>query len=172
MLKVSKQITGNEPITLEQAKAFLRVDGNGDDVLITSLISQVRELAETYLNMSIIETTVSLLASPRQELILPFGPVQTVTSVKDVDDEDVSYHWNGFYIKFDQGTVSVTGGNAMYVETITTYTTGLPTISAGLELGLLEAMSWLYENRGDSSGFQMMLYRNQNLQVYRQTVWI
>jgi len=173
MLKLSKTVTGTEPITLEEAKAWMRVDGSSDDAIITSLITQARELVENYLNVSIVQTTLVLNATARKELVLPYGPVQTITSVKDEAGNDVDYTYNEFYINFDQGTYSVTGGSSMYVDTITTYDAGKAAIPAGLKLGLLEVILWLYENRGDSSGFQMMLMQNQNLQVYRlNNVWI
>lgn len=173
MLKVSKSVTGSEPITLQEAKDWMRVDGDADDSLITSLITQSRELAEEYLNISIAQTTLVLDATARVELLLPYGPVQTITSVTDQEGHDVDYTWNEFYIKFDQGTYSVTGGSALYVDTITTYDSGLAVIPAGLKLGLLEFIAWLYENRGDTSKFMMALYQNQNLQPYRSNnVWI
>lgn len=173
MLSLTKTVTGTEPITLDEAKAWLRVDGAADDTLITSLITQSRELVEQYLNYSIVETTIVCTATPRKELVLPFTPVVTIASVKDEEGEDVDYTWNEFYISFDKGTYSVTGGSNEYVQTVTTYDAGLPEIPGGLKLGLLEVMSWLYENRGDDSGFQMMLYKNQNIQIYRiNNVWI
>jgi len=173
MLSLNKTVTGPEPITLEEAKAWMRVDGATDDALITSLITQARELTENYLNISIVETTLVLTATERKELVLPYGPVNSIASCVDTEAEPVSYDWNGFYMSFDQGTYSVTGGSSIYVQTITTYEAGTATIPAGLKLGLLEVILWLYENRGDSSGFQMMLYQNQNLQPYRNNnVWI
>ena len=173
MLNIKKTVTGTEPISLEDAKLWLRVDGDSDDDLITSLITQTRELVEQYLNISIVDTTLEVEASPRIELVLPFGPVQSITSVTDQDSNDVTYTWNGFYISFESPVYSVTGGNTGYVTTVTTYDAGLGTIPAGLNLGLLEMLAWLYENRGDSSGFMMALYQNQNLQPYRSNnVWI
>ena len=38
----------SEPITLTEAKNFLRVDGSDDDALITALISAAREMCEQY----------------------------------------------------------------------------------------------------------------------------
>ena len=173
MLQLNKTVTGTEPITLDEAKAWMRVDGATDDILITSLITQVRELVEEYLNISIVETTIKLTASERKELVLPYGPVIVISSCVDTDADPVSYDWNGFYMTFDQGTYSVTGGSSLYVQTLTTYDTGLTDVPGGLKLGMLEVLLWLYENRGDSSGFQMMLYQNQNLQPYRNNnVWI
>ena len=37
-----------EPITLEEAMLHLRVDGNADDLLISSLITTAREYCETW----------------------------------------------------------------------------------------------------------------------------
>lgn len=173
MLKVTKTVTGSEPITLDEAKSWMRVDDTNDDTLITALITQTRELVEEYLNTSIVQTTLVLDATARKELLLPYGPVVTITTVQDQEGEDVDYTYNGFYIDFgDVGTISVTGGDTTYVDTVTTYDAGVSTIPSGLKLGMLEVIAWLYENRGDDTGFMMMLERNTNLAPYRQKIWV
>ncbi len=56
-IQVSKTITGSEPVTLEEAKAWIKSD-DADDALVTTLITQTRELVEEYLNLSIVEQEV------------------------------------------------------------------------------------------------------------------
>ena len=171
-LSVNKSVTGTEPISLDQAKAWLKVDSTADDPLITALIIQARELIEGYLNLTIIETTIVCTATARAELKLPFGPVTSITSVKNDNGDDLEYVWNGFYITFGTGTISVTGGSNIYEDSVTTYDAGNSTIADGLQLGLLETIAFLYEMRGDTSKIGMFLYQNQNLQPYRELVWI
>lgn len=170
-IKVQKTVTGSEPITLDEAKAWMRISTDADDTLITALITQARELIENYLNRSIVPTTLVVDATPRYELQLPYGPVDTITSVKDENDDDVEYTWNGFTLTFGQRVFDVTAGWTQ-VYTTTTYDAGDDPIPAGLKLGLLETIAYLYEHRGEDNSIQLFLYQNQNLQPYRETVWI
>lgn len=50
-----------EPITLEEAKQHLRVDGNDDDLLIQSLIKQAREWCENFQNRKYITQTLEFV---------------------------------------------------------------------------------------------------------------
>lgn len=160
---LSKTITGTEQLTLDDAKAWLRVDDNTDDSLITSLISESRELIENYLDISLVETTISLLVSARYELDPPFLPVVSITSVVDEDSEDLEYTWNGFILS----TTSLVNYTVTYVAG---YTTNLP---VGLYLGWKQVLAVMYENRGDdlSTKFPSLIMQNENLIPYRNSVW-
>lgn len=46
-----------EPVTLEEAKGYLRVDGNADDALIKHLIKAARQAVEAYTNRCLIKQT-------------------------------------------------------------------------------------------------------------------
>jgi len=171
MLNVKKTVTGDEPLTLQEVKDWIKQDGDADDALITSLITQARELIENYLGASLVSTTLVVEATPRTELRPPYGPVVTISSVKDEDGNDVDYVWDGFVLNFTGGTYSVTSGYSPQYTT-TTYDTGYDTIPDGLKMALLETVAYLYEHRGEEMKIQMFLYQNQNLQVYRETIWI
>ena len=93
MIKVERTVIGTNQLTLEVAKLWMKVDGDAEDVLITSLIDEAKDIMESYINYTITPSTITVTASPRVELCLPYGPVQSITSVKDVDGED------NFYIK-------------------------------------------------------------------------
>lgn len=75
-----------EPVTLAEAKLYLRIDGSDDDTLIESLITAVRESAEAYLRCSLITQswTMAFEDSAPARVELPMGPVQSVTSVKSI----------------------------------------------------------------------------------------
>lgn len=49
-----------EPVTVVEAKAFLRIDSSDDDTLLTSMIKVARRMAETYTRRSFITQTVRL----------------------------------------------------------------------------------------------------------------
>lgn len=76
--------------TLEQAQAWLRVDGTDEDDTLTDLISEVYSTAERRTGRLLREATAELTlpAFPtrrRQELALPFTPVRSVVSCNYTD---------------------------------------------------------------------------------------
>lgn len=83
MYQYTENITGAEPISLEEAKAFMRVIHTSDDTQITSIIKRVRQTAEQYLSRSFIEKEIVLYIeeSSNNQIKLPFPHHNTVTSV-------------------------------------------------------------------------------------------
>lgn len=91
-----------EPVTLVDAKDYLRVDGSDDDDFITGLIAAARASAEEHMRRSLITQSWKLafdwppaavaregwyfLGYDRASCPLPRGPVQSVTSVTAYDD--------------------------------------------------------------------------------------
>jgi hypothetical protein len=97
----------SEPVGLTEAKLFLRLDGDDEDLLVLEMIAAARALAEQYLRRSLISQTLRLTLDrfPRQRerandwwdgvreapitavlgdyrpVDLPLGPVQSITSV-------------------------------------------------------------------------------------------
>ncbi len=164
MINVNREITGTDLLTLETAKLFMRVDGTTDDTLITSLISQARELIEVYLDRTINSSTVTVTASARQEMVLPYAPVSSITTVKDKEtDEAIGYTWDGLTLVLNYG---------IYDTFEVVYDTIDDMLPDGLMLGWMEVVLWLYENRTDTAGIQNMLIYNANLQVFRNKIWI
>jgi uncharacterized phiE125 gp8 family phage protein len=81
---------GTEPITLDEAKAHLRVDLEAEDTLIEALITAAREQAEAYLKRALVTQTWELYLDEFPEQIdVPFPPLQSVTSIVYVDDDGV-----------------------------------------------------------------------------------
>ncbi len=74
----------DEPLSLAEAKSYLRVDSSADDAVITAMLSAVREHAEQYLRRSLMPQSWKLVYDDYlpQEVLLPMGPVITVTHVK------------------------------------------------------------------------------------------
>ena len=161
MLKTERTIAGPEPVTLDEAKDFLRVDYDTDDVLITSIITQSRDIVEQFLSRSLVDSASTLLADCRHEMVLPYGPVTSVASVLDIDGVEVAdWTWDGLTLK-----LKVT-------DTFTVLYDTAADEHPGLRLGLLETIAYLYENRGDTGSIGLILYYNKNLQPFRNKVWI
>ena len=77
----------SEPLTLAEAKLFLRIEHTADDALITRAIQAAREAAEQYLRTPLLpQTWEYTVANPyRCEVRLPFGPAQSITSIIATD---------------------------------------------------------------------------------------
>lgn len=79
-----------EPVSLQEAKDHLRISGTSEDTLITSLIKSARIQVENYLNRALITQTWDVFYPCfKNELLLPYPPVQSVTSVKYNDLDGV-----------------------------------------------------------------------------------
>jgi len=67
-----------EPVTLQEAKDYLRVDFGDEDRLITSLIVSARQMCEKYLGLCIVRSHVSALYKNGGGLVeLAYGPIET-----------------------------------------------------------------------------------------------
>jgi uncharacterized phiE125 gp8 family phage protein len=79
-----------EPVSLAQAKAHLRVTVADEDAQVLAAIFAAREHAETFTGRAFVTQTWELLldAFPAgREIELPFPPLQSVTSVKYIDPD-------------------------------------------------------------------------------------
>ena len=88
LVQISKPAV--EPITLPQAKTFLRVDIPDDDELINELIMTAREACESFIHGYLITQTwkVTLDAWPNDQspVLIPIEPLQSVTSISWTDE--------------------------------------------------------------------------------------
>jgi uncharacterized phiE125 gp8 family phage protein len=82
----------DEPLTLEAAKAHLRVETGEDDALITTLIAAARDYVERETNRSIMPQVwrLALDRFPRGPIVLSHGPVRAVSAVTYRDTSDVA----------------------------------------------------------------------------------
>lgn len=107
-----------EPVTLEEAKAHLRLTTSDEDDLIEEAISAARDWCERYLDLAIPEQTITAVFDEWPDddhLDLPFSNLLSVTSVKYLDAAGVqqtlstsvygvdTYHTPGrIYLKANQ----------------------------------------------------------------------
>lgn len=80
-----------EPVLLPDVKPDLSVDFSDNDAMITRMIVEMRELAEARLGRAIITQTweLTLDAFPAREIELDMTPVQSIASVKYIDEQGV-----------------------------------------------------------------------------------
>ena len=100
-----------EPITLTEAKAFLRVDGTSDDALITSLIVAARERGEEIARKAYVTQTLEQTVDV-WSLVMRVArpPLQSVTSVKYTDYYGTEATWTDYRVdaKSDPGAILYT----------------------------------------------------------------
>ena len=80
-----------EPISLAEAKAHLRIDGNDEDALLDSLIAAARMFVERALSLALVTESWSLYLDGWRRsgtIVLPIQPVQAVTAVRVYDPGD------------------------------------------------------------------------------------
>lgn len=76
-----------EPVSLLEAKAFLSVETDDDNVLITSFIVSAREQAEEITRRALITQTWELVLDRLPlSIIIPLPCLQSVTSIKYIDE--------------------------------------------------------------------------------------
>lgn len=84
-----------EPLSVADVSEYLRLDDSPTDtLLISSLITAARQHLENYLNRYIAEQTVELALTGWKDKIDLSAPVQTVTSVKYLDENGVEQTLN------------------------------------------------------------------------------
>lgn len=79
----------DEPVSLAEAKQFLRIEHTADDAVITRAIAAAREAAEQYLRLVFLPQEWKFTTgTPNHSVLrLPVGPAQGITSVAAIDDE-------------------------------------------------------------------------------------
>lgn len=77
-------------VSLAEVKAWLKIDGDDEDDLLTSLIASATAECEAYSGLSFItrNRTVKLSSFSGKDVILPYGPVTALTSIEYTDEDD------------------------------------------------------------------------------------
>lgn len=129
--------TVTEPITLQEAKDWCRVDITDDDTLITLLITAARIVCENHANLSFIEREVTAkIINGLGGFVLPYGPVTSITSVTIADGTDI--YDADFSIDDPYGKLYTV-----------VYDAGYATLPQNLRHAVLNQIAFMYDNRGD-----------------------
>jgi uncharacterized phiE125 gp8 family phage protein len=152
-----------EPVTLDEAKLFARVDGTADDALVTSLIVSARQNVEGQTGRSLIDQTrtATLDFLPNaNEYELAFRPISSVTSIKAYNDDgtseavdvgsDIIVDESNARIALKADAASITGDRQMEVFEIV-YVAGYGATAADVpewaKTAIKMLVSHYYENR-------------------------
>lgn len=135
----------SEPVTLTQAKAWLRVTHDDEDTLITALITAARQKCEAYCGKGFVSRTVTaIVRNDLGNVRLPYGPVTTVTNVYDYDGNELT--GSDYNIT---GVADKRLGYPMlgYVKVV--YTAGYASLPQQFKTAILMQLAWMYTHRGD-----------------------
>lgn len=159
----------SEPITLTEAKNFLRVDGTDDDALITALISAARSMCEEYTRRILVTTTIDEYFDqfPRNHwnghsniLYLSRGPVTSISNVSYVNEIGSTQTIDSSLYVTDlisepariQSTSGWTTGAGVINQLIVRYVVGtdVAAIPKPLIQGMMLVIADLYDGRSDN----------------------
>ncbi len=163
-----------EPITLAEAKVFLRVDISNDDALITALVTAAREACERFTGRVLVTQTWTLFRDNwpgRAAVEIPRPPLLSIVHVKTYDDTDTATLWAASNYLVDTASVPgrliarngatlpvatrvAAGIEIRFVAGYAPDESGSPSdlvgnIPGGLIEGVRRLVAYLYENRGD-----------------------
>lgn len=158
-----------EPVTLEEAKLHLRVDGAEEDSLITALITAARQKAEEYTRRAFITQTWELAVDAAYGVLyLHRPPVQAVEAIT-VDGEVVApenYVLVGpeaLHVKVPLYAVNPGGVVIRYKAG---YGDAASDVPQAIRQAILMLIAHLYEHRGDEA-VELPLTVKTLLQPYR-----
>jgi uncharacterized phiE125 gp8 family phage protein len=152
-----------EPMTLAEAKLYLRINTVSEDSLISDLIVAARMAAESYLSRSLITQTWKLAYNDYipNTVFLPMGPVIAITNVTIYNPDGSSQIVDsvGYYLNAAKDSLVMNSplfalniGIGSRIEI--TYTAGYGDSSAvpkPIKFGMLAHMAALYDSRGTMS---------------------
>jgi uncharacterized phiE125 gp8 family phage protein len=157
---ILKTAPTTEPITLVEAKAYLRVDFSDDDTYLTSLIVASRKFCEGYQNRAYITQTWELSFDywPNYIIEIPKGNLQTINSIKYTDYTGTTTTLsNTEYVVSNRsilGRICPTYGKTWPIFTpypldavVINFTCGYTTVPETVKQAMYLLVSHWYENR-------------------------
>lgn len=157
-----------EPVTLAEAKEFMQIDYNDFDALITKLIKSARLASEKFTGLSYGEKTIKLMNKGCSQVTLPFGPVQTITSVKDQNNNNLDYTSFGYdnpIITIKQPISGILGSNGFNGVFEVEYITGFTDCPEDLKEAIKKRVETAFQYRSDSSSEEINEAINQSIDL-------
>ena len=144
----------SEPLSVEETKLFLRVDGTGEDAVIARMIAAAREAAEAYLRVALVSQHWQLAFDGYAPVCvaLPYSPVQRVSAVRVLDAagqastvDAAAYHVNAAntQLVFDQQV----SGHRVEIDYVAGYGDAAADVPAAIRQGLLHHVAAMFEER-------------------------
>ena len=143
-----------EPVTLAEAKLYLRVDSNIEDSLITDLIVAARMSAEAWLKSSLITQSWKLVYNDYldESIELPMFPVVSIASVVVVnrDSTTQTISASNYYLSAAKNMLLFDNYVSGFSIEIT-YNTGYGAaaqVPSPIKYGILAHVAAMYDERG------------------------
>jgi uncharacterized phiE125 gp8 family phage protein len=161
MIKLHMASVPLDPVTLDEAKAHLRVESGDDDALITALVSAGSRNVEEYCRRSLMVTSWALLLNKFTEYIeLPRAPVASVETVQFKSGDQTVILAGTQYILNSEVSPALlyaapdvdwpTWGDDIQSSVRISYTAGVAdaaNVPAPIKAAILLMVGHLYENR-------------------------
>ena len=141
-IKINSTV-GNEILTAQNVKDYVRIDTASDDNIISAMITQARIWCENYISRDIVsKNRTYYLPTTNGVFDLPFGPVEIISTVNVNGTDTTAFEILGL----DNETIELDGGGADRVK-VTYITTGLN--DSLIKQAMLQLISTYYDNRAD-----------------------
>lgn len=144
----------SEPVTLAEAKNYLRVEHTTDDALIALMITAARESAEAYLGTSFITQRwkVTLEYKLPERITLRYGLVQSIVSIVEITEagSSTTLDASGYRLSIDKRAVHILSSRTGFRFEITYdagYGATASLIPGLIRQGILQHIAAMYEQR-------------------------
>jgi uncharacterized phiE125 gp8 family phage protein len=112
-----------EPVTLAEASLFMRYTGSLQNAVVTALITAARKDVESWTNKTMVTTTYEFYTDSLSgegllnEILLPTGTVQSITSISYQDPDDATQTLSSTLYKLDNKSIQ----NKVFRDPLETY---------------------------------------------------
>lgn len=145
----------SEPLSLTDAKDFMRIIETDDDAMITSMIVGAREFAENYTNRQFVAATYELITDRFvQDMKLRHNPIKTISKIECMDETGVyqTLSTDEYYLYYDNSIGRIHFNSFPSIKddkraVKITFTSGYDTIPTSIVSFLKVFVSTIYENR-------------------------
>lgn len=147
----------DEPLTLAEAKQFLRIEHNADDEVITRAISAARAAAEEYLRVKLLTQSYNYEFREIAHIVnLPVGPAQSVAQIEafdadhngnEVDETRYRLTLDGHGLVFN----SIPNGDSFAVEFTVGLVNNAEDIPAPIRQGMLHHIAAMVQGRNGTA---------------------
>lgn len=162
-----------EPVTVSEAKNFLRLDTSDDDTLIGTMIATARTAVENHTKRALITQTYEYkldrlatipgfwFINSQGEIDLPKVPIQSITSFKTyaLDNTESTLSSAAYSLDGDGGRLYLNAGYSWptnmrdFAGVLITYVAGYgdaaTDVPDAFKMAILKLVASMYNNRGD-----------------------
>lgn len=144
----------SEPVALNEAKLFLRIEHEAEDAVIVRAIANAREACEHYLGIALLPQAwrYQCASAGALRVVLPFGPVSAIdaVTVTRADAEVLPIGESAFRLSIDGFTLIFSHAlpaQVLAVEYVAAYADSAAALPALLKQGILHHVAALLEQR-------------------------